>query len=61
MSDLKQDLMQIKGVGEATAESILETLETHDTSDPLLNSAIKAAENRDDRQAAIFLRRYSRE
>jgi hypothetical protein len=43
---------------------VLEVLDEHDAGDPdyppLLEKAIAAAENGDDRQAAIYLRRWQR-
>ena len=58
--DLRDDLTAIDGVGDATADKILEVLADHDTgeSDPLLAKAIDAAHEGDDRDAAIYLRRY---
>ena len=57
--DLRDDLTAIDGVGDATADKILDVLADHDTggSDPLLAKAIDAAHEGDDRDAAIFLRR----
>jgi len=61
MSDIKDDLTDLTGVGDATAESILEVLDEQDTDTaelpPLVEKAITAAEDGDDRQAGIFLRR----
>ena len=59
MSDLKADLMKLHGIGEAKADDIMDVLDDHDTgdSDPLLEKARKAAEQGDDRKAAIYLRR----
>ena len=59
--DLQAALEDIDGVGEATAEAILKVLADHDTdSEPsgYLAKAIDAAENGDDRQAGIYLRRH---
>lgn len=57
--DLRDDLMEIAGVGEATADEILAVLDDHDeaASDAYLEKAMAAAENRDDREAAVYLRR----
>ena len=62
MSDLRDDLTAIDGVGDATADKILDVLADHDTgeSDPLLDKAREAARQGDERKAAIFLRRYDR-
>ena len=59
MSDLRDDLTAIDGVGDATADKIMEVLADHDTgeSDPLLDKAREAARQGDERKAAIFLRR----
>jgi len=58
MSDLKDELQTVEGVGPATADKILDVLDAHDTgeTDPLLERAT-AAERGDDRDAAVFLRR----
>ena len=62
MSDLKSDLTEIKGIGDAKADAILEVLADHDTgeSNPLLDKAREAARQGDERKAAIFLRRSER-
>ena len=62
MSDLRDDLTAIDGVGDATADAILDVLADHDTgaSDPLLMKAREAARQGDERMAAIFLRRSER-
>ena len=62
MSDLRDDLTAIDGVGDATADKILDVLADHDTggSNPLLDKARKAARQGDERKAAIFLRRSER-
>ena len=59
MSDLKDELQTVEGVGPATADKILDVLDAHDTgdTDPLLERAKAAAERGDDRNAAVFLRR----
>ena len=59
MSDLRDDLTAIDGVGDATADKILDVLADHDTgeSNPLLEKAREAARQGDERKAAIFLRR----
>ena len=63
MSDLKSDLMELHGIGEAKADDIIDVLADHDTgdSDPLLEKARKAAEQGDDRKAAIYLRRAGKD
>jgi len=63
MTDLKDALVDIDGVGEATADKILDVLADYDTgeSDPLLEKARKAARRGDERRAAIFLRRSERD
>ena len=62
MNELRDDLTAIDGVGDATADAILEVLADHDTgeSDPLLEKARQAARQGDERKAAIFLRRSER-
>ncbi|AFH21841.1 hypothetical protein OSG_eHP10_00155 [environmental Halophage eHP-10] len=59
MSDLRDDLEAIDGVGPATADKILDVLDAHDTgaTDPLLERAKDAAARGDDRDAAVYLRR----
>jgi len=66
MSDLKADLKDIKGVGEATADSILEILSEHDAidttaDDGYLRKAKQAAVNGNDRDARVYLQRHVRE
>ena len=63
MNDLRNDLTAIDGVGDATADKILNVLADHDTaeSDPLLEKAREAARRGDERRAAIFLRRSERD
>ena len=60
--DLRDDLTAIDGVGDATADKILDVLADHDTgeSDPLLDKAREAARQGDERKAAIFLQRSER-
>ena len=60
--DLRDDLTAIDGVGDATADKILDVLADHDTgvSNPLLDKARQAARQGDERKAAIFLRRSER-
>ena len=62
MSDLRDDLTAIDGVGDATADKILDVFADHDTgeSDPLLDKARQAARQGDERKATIFLRRSER-
>jgi hypothetical protein len=60
MSDLKDDLTDISGVGDATADKILSVLADHDTSggeSRLLEKARAAAERGDDHKAGVWLRR----
>ena len=63
MNDLKADLMELHGIGEAKADDIIDVLRDHDTgdSDPLLEKAREAAEQGDDRKAAIYLRRAGKD
>ena len=60
MSDLHEALTDIQGVGDATADKVLEIVGEYDTgdADPLLAKAIDAAQEGDDRDAAMYLRRY---
>ena len=60
--DLRDDLTAIDGVGDATADKILDVLSDHDTgeSGSLLDKAREAARQGDERKAAIFLRRSER-
>jgi hypothetical protein len=56
--DLKSDLTDIDGVGDATAEKILDVIQDHDQEyRPMLLKAFEAAEQGDDREAAVYLRR----
>lgn len=62
MSDLEDDLTEIQGVGSATADSIIEVLEEggylgESETSPYVEKALEAAENGDDREAAVYLRR----
>jgi len=59
MSDLRDDLEAIDGVGPATADKILDVLDAHDTDEPdsLLERAKDAAAEGNDRDAAVYLRR----
>ena len=61
MSDLKDDLTEISGVGDATADKILDVLKEADTTPdaPLLRRAREAAAAGNDREAAVYLRRYA--
>ena len=43
MSDLKDDLTDIDGVGEVTADRILETLEAHDSTDSEVAENVREA------------------
>ena len=62
MGDLHEALTDIQGVGDATADKILDVLADHGTgeSNPLLDKARQAARQGDERKAAIFLRRSER-
>jgi hypothetical protein len=60
MSDLKDDLMEIRGIGESTADAVLDVLQDHDTGggeSRLLEKARAAAERGDDHKAGVWLRR----
>lgn len=64
--DLHDDLTDIRGVGDATADTILDVLADHDGGDSgpqhrYLQRAIEAATTRNDAEAAMFLRRYADE
>lgn len=61
--DLRDDLEDIQGVGPATTDEILDVLSEHDTTDMggWLGKAVEAAEDGDDREAVVFLRRAARE
>lgn len=61
--DLKADLQDIDGVGEATADKILDVLADHDTGERsrYLEKALDAADAGDDREAALYLRRAEEE
>jgi len=64
MSDLKDRLQTIDGIGPATADDILAVLEDTDSeSEPqgYMAKAIHAAENGDYRQAGIYLKRAQEE
>ena len=62
MSDLHEALTDIQGVGDATADKVLALVGEYDTggTDPLLQKAIDAAHEGDNRDAAMYLRRYDR-
>jgi hypothetical protein len=58
MSDLHDDLTDIQGVGDATADKILDVIQDHDQEyRPILLKAFEAADRGDDREAAMYLRR----
>ena len=63
MSDLHDELTDIQGVGDATADKVLALVGEYDTGgpDPLLEKAREAAEQGDDRKAAIYLRRAGKD
>lgn len=60
-SDLKSELMEIQGVGDATSDTIIETLEEGgylgESKNPYMEKAMRAAERGDYREAGIYLRR----
>jgi len=64
MSDLLDALQEIDGVGEKTAKKAVKVMEDHDTGDaerhPLLQKAIDRANEDNQREAAMYLRRYDR-
>lgn len=65
-NDLRSDLQEIQGVGEATADSIIEILEEGDylgesKTNPYVEKAKEAAERGDDREAAVYLRRANQD
>lgn len=62
MTNLKDDLQTVSGVGEATSESIIEILEAGDylgneSNDPYISKAKAAAEAGEYRAAGVYLRR----
>lgn len=60
--DLHDALQAIDGIGPATADAIVDVVAEHDTPDsPLLTRAVDAAQAGDDREAAVYLRRWARE
>lgn len=61
--DLKADLQDIDGVGEATAEKILDVLADHGVGERsrYLEKALDAADAGNDREAALYLRRAEEE
>ena len=63
MSDLHEALTDIQGVEDATADKVLVLVGEYDTGDPdpLLEKAREAAEQGDDRKAAIYLRRAGKD
>lgn len=60
-NDLRSDLQEIQGVGEATADSIIEILDEGgylgESKNPYVEKALEAAERGGDREAAVYLRR----
>lgn len=55
---LKDDLQEIDGVGEATADKIMDVLEDHGTTEgPWLSRAYEALENGDEAEALTYLKR----
>jgi hypothetical protein len=61
MSDLRDELTDISGIGDATADKILDVLQDHGTSGDdsrLLEKARAAAERGDDHKAGVWLRRW---
>jgi endonuclease III-like uncharacterized protein len=63
MSDLRDDLTDIRGVGESTADTILDVLDDHTTErdDAYLEKALAAAEDGNDRAAVVYLKRWGGE
>jgi hypothetical protein len=63
MSDLRSDLTDIQGVGDATADKVLDLLAEYDMGDddPLMEKAREAAAAGNDRDAAMYLRRAGAE
>jgi len=59
MSDLKDELTDVTGVGDATADAILDVLADYeaDTRTGYIAKAIDAAHAGEDREAAVYLRR----
>lgn len=57
--DLRDDLTDIQGVGDATADAIMDVLaeHDHDDTDPYLEKAKAAAARGDQRDAAVYLNR----
>ena len=54
---LKDDLQEIQGIGPAKAEKILALVGDGEL-DPKIQKALKRAKDRNDRGAAVWLRRY---
>lgn len=60
MSDLQDALLDIQGVGEATAEKILEVVADHETpTQPELKRAIHYAKHDEYRNATVWLKRFA--
>lgn len=62
--DLKSELMEIQGVGDATSDTIIEVLESggylgESKESPYLEKAKRVAERGDYREAGIYLNRAS--
>lgn len=58
MSDLREELQSIDGVGDATADKILDVLDGYDTAeDPLLAKAKTAATEGNTHKAMAYLQR----
>ena len=63
MSDLHDALTDIQGVGDATADKVIALVGEYYTGDPdpLLTKVRVAADQGDDRKAAIYLRRAGKD
>jgi len=63
MSDLRDALLDIRGIGDAKADEILSVLEeqTTERDDAYLEKALTAAEDGNDRAAVVYLKRWGQE
>jgi len=63
MSDLRDDLTDIRGIGDAKADAILDVLDDHTTErdDAYLEKALSAAQDGNDRAAVVYLKRWGQE
>ena len=58
---LEEKFLEVDGVGEKTTEQLLDIVNQHEfTRSRLMQKAIDAAEDGDDRTASVYLRRASR-